>query len=34
MSLTLRATFWNNSTISGVSALTRNRPLATSAWAT
>src|SRR5580700_3404030 len=34
MSLTLRATFWNNSTISGVSALTRNRPLATSASAT
>ena len=34
MSPTLRATPWNNSTWSGVSALTLNRPLATSIWAT
>ena len=34
MSLTLRATPWNSSTWSGVSAFTLNRPLATSIWAT
>ncbi len=34
MSLTLRATPWNSSAWSGVSALTLNRPLAASIWAT
>jgi hypothetical protein len=34
MSLTLRATPWNSSTWSGVSALTLNRPLAASIRAT
>ena len=34
MSLTLRATPWNSSTWSGVSALTLKRPLATSIRAT
>jgi hypothetical protein len=34
MSPTLRATFWNISTISGVSADTLNRPLARSCSAT